>query len=366
MADISHNYIFDIDGLIQIQFTDVISISETDVHISNLDFLTQTQPLEQALFIQQHLFTDVADLSQAQSINSIILNTIFDIDELSQAQPLASVNLGAEFDMDSLNQAQPLETVTVIRNVVYNVDELLQPSQTLGETDVTLLIHSFTSAISNINVQALSVNVPSDASTDDFLLAILATDGAGETHTADGAWTTVEDSLDSGGHTLSVYKRTVTGTPEPSSYNFTWTTDEKAVGVILLIRGASLNPLQVKAKLTGRSKTPIGLAVTPNNSENLYLSINTHDQAGGNFYDITYPTGLFNEVNVGAGPQSGVAIQIGSKFISDTTTEPLKTWVMSKKDNWYTLSLLIAPPGPFVIGNINQAQLLDTVVVAED
>lgn len=360
MAEISQNYVFAINEIAQVQFTDRVGISEIDEDVFNAEDLLQAQPLEQAVLIQQNLFTDVAELAQAQLLDGTKSGAIFVIDELSQAQLLEGVITGTLFDVDDLNQVQLLDTVVLIRNIIYNCDELLQPTQIVSETDLAILIHSFRSATSDVNVTSLSVDVPPDASDGDFLLAILATDGAGETHSADGAWTIVESDLDSGGHTLSAYKRTVTGTPEPASYNFTWGSAEKVVGVILLVRGTSLNPLQIKGKKTGRSIEPFSVAVTPVIDNNLYLSINTQDQAGANFFTITYPTGLKNELNVSAGPQSGVAIQVGSKIISDTSTEPINVWLMSKKDNWYTLSLLIeSPTDIFDAADIGQAQTVD-------
>jgi hypothetical protein len=189
------------------------------------------------------------------------------------------------------------------------------------------------------------------------MLALLATDGAGETHSADGAWTVVDSDLDIGGHTLSAYKRTVTGTPEPASYNFTWIGAEKAVGTIILIRGLSLNPLNIKDKETGRSITPNSPTVTPSIPGNMYMSVNSHDQAGGTFYGITTPSGLFQHLNVGAGPQGGVAIQVGTKTLPDISTEPINVWIMSKRDNWYTLSLLLeTPSNPFDTADLLQTQ----------
>ncbi len=367
VASITQVEDIDASELIQVQITGNIFISEgasPDDDIFNTAEILQVQLLDSALITQNHVIS-IDELSQAQSLEGVILGTIFNIDELAQAQTLDGVILGIIFDTDDLSQAQPLDTATVIRNVIYNLDELSQ-THDIEATELVITIRRFTSAKSNTEVQQLTIDVPSGTIDFDYLIAILATDGAGETHTAPGAWTVVENSLNSGGHTLSVWERLVSGA-EPADYTFTWTLIEKAIGVILLIRGSDdVSPLASKVSVTGRSKTPFGDGLTPAQINSLLLAINSHDQTGSNFYSITYPTGLVNELNIGAGPQSGAAIQVGSEIRPNINPISQQNWLMSKKDNWYTLNLIISPLlTPIIFLDLNQSQVLDSVVITK-
>ncbi len=303
------------------------------------------------------------DLTQSQSLNGTLISASTDDHQiipalLTQAQILDESDIGNHIftDVADLSQAQILDSVDDNRIIV--TADLIQ-SQNLESTEAAISIRTFTSEILNVEGQAITVDVPIGTIDGDSLIAILATDGAGETHTADGAWTAIESSLSSGGHTLSVYERIVSGA-EPATYTFTWTSDEKAVGVILLLRGQdNAAPLDKDGKSTGLSDEPVAVGLTPFKSNSLFLSINTHDQSGGSFYGITYPTGFTNEVNVGAGPQSGVAIQVGSKFLFSASAEPQQDWTMSNSDDWYTFSLIIKPgPDAFIVDSITQAQTL--------
>ncbi len=307
------------------------------------------------------------DLTQSQLLDGSLISASTDDhqiigSDLIQAQILDTAPIGNHIftDVADLTQAQTLDATQNIHALL--ADDLLQ-AQNVESTENAISIRKFTSKISNVEGQSLIVDVPVGTIDGDYLVAIIATNGAGETHTADGAWTAIESSLSSGGHTLSVYERVVSGA-EPATYTFTWTSDEKAVGVILLLRGQdNAAPLDKDNKFTGLSDEPIALGLTPFKLDSLFLSINTHENSSGNFYDITYPTGFTNEVNVGAGPQSGVAIQVGSKLLSSVSAEPQQDWIMSNSDNWYTLSLIIKTgPEAFIVDSIVQVQNLDQIL----
>jgi len=351
--------------LTQAQNTSNIFIDEgapPDNDIFNIGELLQAQPLETATVIQNHVFV-IDELTQAQITDGIIYEAIFVTDEISQAQVLDGVIAGTIFNIDDLNQSQILDSA--VSGVVHpiSVDELLH-SQTIEQTEILMSIRRIISSISNIEVQQLIINLPPGTVDGDYLLALLGTDGAGETHTAPGAWTAVEINLNSGGHTFSVWERIVSGA-EPTSYTFTWTNNEKAVGAILLIRGNNnAGIISSKGTITGDSELPIGTSLTSVVSKSLYLGINSHDQTGGSFYDIIFPTGLTNKLNLGAGPQSGVAIQVSSLNVIDIAVVPIQNWIMSKKDNWYTVNLMLTPfLESFDIDSLSQLQSLDGAVV---
>ncbi len=360
VATITQDESITLDDVAQLQVTGDLFISASnDDHQIIISDLTQAQVTDGITISELNIF-NIDELSQGQTLEGVVSGTEFDIDDLTQAQTLDTVVLEKEFDIDDLLQAQLLDaTQHVEGDKIFNPDDLLQ-AQTIESTENAISIRRFTSEISNVEGQSLVVDVPIGTIDGDYMVAILATDGAAETHSADGAWTAIESSLSSGGHTLSVYERMVSGA-EPATYTFTWTSNEKSVGVILLIKGGDdAAPLDKDDNITGLSNEPVAPGLTPLKPDSLFLSINTHDQSGGLFYGITYPTGFTNEVNVGAGPQSGVAIQVGSKNLSTVSAEPQQDWTMSVSDNWYTLSLIIKTgPAAFVVDSITQAQLLD-------
>ncbi len=351
------------DDVVQPQVTGDLFISASnDNHQIIASDLTQAQVTDGITISELNIF-NIDELSQVQILDTIVLGISFDIDDLTHAQTLDIVVLEKEFIIDDLLQAQLLDaTQHSESDKILNPNDLLQ-TQILESTENVIAIRKFTSKISNVEGQSLVVDVPTGTIDGDYMVAIIATDGAGETHSADGAWTAIESSLSSGEHTLSVYERLVSGA-EPATYTFTWTSNEKSVGVILLIKGQdNAAPLDKNDKKTGFSFNPMGPGLTPLKPNSFFLSINSHDQSGGLFYGIFYPTGFTNEVNVIAGPQSGVGIQVGSKSLSSVSPEPLQTWAMSNSDSWYTLSLIIKPgPDAFVVDDIAQTQTLDQII----
>ena len=188
--------------------------------------------------------------------------------------------------------------------------------------------------------------MPSGTVEGELLVAIMFTDGGGETLGAPADWTPITGNT-GGGHTSrSWYK--IAGASEAGPYTFTVSSTEEIVIGILRISGADpSNPIHTKSSTnTGTSNSPDALALTTTVADTLilrYFGADDNDITQDSGYPSSH-TGVYVRASTGSGngkTSSGVAYTAQAGI--GTTGTAAFTLTASNED-WSTLTIAIKGP----------------------
>ncbi|MDH5378099.1 MAG: hypothetical protein OEX00_07250, partial [Gammaproteobacteria bacterium] len=119
----------------------------------------------------------------------------------------------------------------------------------------SIVLESYSIYESTAGATSHTVDKPTGTVDDDLLIAILNTDGAGETLTAPSGWTAIFDTIDTQASAFRVWYKIASS--EPASYTFTVTSSESCVLAVLRLSGHDLtNPIDVNGTDTQANTSP--------------------------------------------------------------------------------------------------------------
>ena len=209
----------------------------------------------------------------------------------------------------------------------------------------------------------ISVAMPSGTVDGDLMVAIMSTDGGGETLGAPGDWTPIEGPAGTNHTSRSWYK--IAGASEAGPYTFTVGSTEEIVVGILRISGADQsNPIDVSTTPnTGTVVSPLAFAENTTVGNTLILRY-----FGADDNDITqdsgYPsghTGVYVRASTGSGngkTSSGVAYTTQAP-IAWTGTATF-TNALTATEEWSAVTIAIKPDLRAAITATNPASLTET------
>lgn len=183
---------------------------------------------------------------------------------------------------------------------------------------------------------------PAGTASGDLLIAIMTTDGGGETLTAPGGWTVVTGNIGSNHTSRSWYK--IAGASEPASYTFTVGSNEAMTIGILRLSGHDLaSPINVFGISTGASTSPTAPSVTTTVNDALILRYYGADDDDYTGDDTGYPpahTGIYRR-------QSGGTREChqGAAYTTQLSAGTTGTAAFSQNqgEQWSAVTIAIAP-----------------------
>ncbi|MEM1118939.1 MAG: SdrD B-like domain-containing protein, partial [Bacteroidota bacterium] len=214
------------------------------------------------------------------------------------------------------------------------------------------------------NVTSISIDQPSGTSIDDFLIAIISTDG-NTTITAPAGWSTLNQGQSTtNASTLSIFYRTASNAGS-SSHNFTWSGGQHALGAILAYTGVDAsNPFDnftISSDIsTGTSNNPTSPTKTTSEANTAIIYAYSADADYGNNtpYEPSGTTGVFGNRSANSG-SNGVSIGIARKDQPSAGTTGTGVFDMrnANSEEWRAVTLVLRGGGcpvPSVIANAGQ------------
>ena len=208
-----------------------------------------------------------------------------------------------------------------------------------------VVYHEFTEAKLDSNGTNLSIDVPPGFAENDLLIAVLVTD-ADEAHATPSGWTQIDTGTGDGRVTLTVWWK-LASSSEPSSYNFTWGSGERAYGWIMRFTGHdTANPIHTFATDSGSSSNaPPTPAVTTTVDNCMILRIGGFDDD-----DITEDdTGLAGHTSITM-DESGTSMSCsgGAGYVDLPTAgdSGASNFDLTALEEYRTLTIAIAPEAP--------------------
>lgn len=204
------------------------------------------------------------------------------------------------------------------------------------------VVNSFSVAVTSANSLSIIVNKPTGTTEGDLLVAIMGTDGDGETLGTPGGWTAITGNIGINHTSRSWYK--IAGASEPSSYTFTVSSSESIVCGILRISGHDpSNPIDLSGTATGSSNAPTCPDVTTTVADTLVLRY-----FGADDDDITqdsgYPslhTGVYvrGSLELFGETSSGVAYTTQASLGATGTA----AFSMTASEDWSAVTIAVIP-----------------------
>ncbi|NOZ41159.1 MAG: hypothetical protein GXP24_13170 [Planctomycetes bacterium] len=207
-----------------------------------------------------------------------------------------------------------------------------------------LQFEELTEAQQSSNTTSISIAVPPGYTAGDLLIAAVATDGnqSGSLSPPAG-WNTVLVAAGNSSTTLGVWWKLASAS-ESSSYDFTWSGNERAYGWIMRFTGHDpANPIHATATGEGTSSSPIAPAVTTTVDGCLILRIGGFDDddvTNGDAGMSSHTTITAGESNNGSQSASGAAAYQMQTTAGDSG---IANFTLNGSEQHRTVTIAIAP-----------------------
>ena len=224
------------------------------------------------------------------------------------------------------------------------------------------VVEDFSVTVTTSGASSINATMPPGTVEGELLVAIMSTDGGGETLGAPGDWTPIQGPAGANHTSRSWYK--VAGASEAGPYTFTVGSSEEIVVGILRISGADqsspIDDSSTPNSVTGVS--PLAFALNTTVSDTLILRY-----FGADDNDITqdsgYPgshTGVYVRGSAGGNNQTSSGVAYTTQAPIGWTGTATFTNALTSSEEWSAVTIAVKPPVSAAITGTNPASLTET------
>ncbi|MEM1326751.1 MAG: SdrD B-like domain-containing protein [Bacteroidota bacterium] len=225
-----------------------------------------------------------------------------------------------------------------------NYELIIDPEISFLPMNMMTPVHVGTESSSCNGCNSLNVNVPT-ANNEDFLLAVVATDGNESINTPSG-WTLLNSGQSQdNASTLYTFFRFVDGS-EPASYTFNGWSNEHAIASITAYSGVDTNsPFDASVQVsTGSSNAPVAPDITTSTDNVLVVRIVSSDN---NRAPMGIPSGHTGRLNAETSGSNEVSLVIADEEQATAGSAGTATFTFPSgngAEQFRALSIALAPP----------------------